>query len=533
MVSFKVVFPLVALTFSACDCGDPLQVLAPKIQIGDPFDATFSICATDFVQDCSYDFGEVGIGRSKRLSFLIQNPTQVPLEIESITLEGPATFAIDGVVPEVVGTTLGEIVTIAFSPVVESTETARVVIASDATNVLEPVVIELVATGKDLGGPVIVIDPAECNFGDVGVGAEGTCSLSIGNGGDTELEVTDLAFTPDTPSPAVFGPNGVFIVPSYIQPGTAQSVSFYGLPNLAAPITGTLLVSSNDPARPVVEVPFVIQGALAPTAVARVKSINGSPNSQANPPVEPLDNVVLSGDESTDSAGVRGNIVAYQWTLVSQPPESSVTLTTPDEVDTGFRFSSAAGQVNGLDVAGTFQISLRVTDVDGATSSNNAIVVLNAVPTEGLHIQLTWSSAENDLDLHLARGNNPPWCTDDDDCYFANCTEDSFNAPDWDGGGAGDIGDPTLDIDDLDGFGPENTNIQTAEDGVYVIGVHGYQIGQDTDLTVKIFVGGALVQELEGAMTETDEFWTVARVDVNGGTSVTPIDTMETNFFCF
>jgi hypothetical protein len=531
----RVLFPLIAIPFAGCDCGEQLQVLAPKIEIGDPYDATFSVCETDFISDCAYDFGQVGIGRDKLFSFAIKNPTQVTLNITSITIEGEPTFTFEGDLPDHVSDPAGAVVTIKYTPIVEATETARIIIKSDAENLVDgqDVVIDLVATGKSLGAPTIVVDPAQCDFGEVGVGAQGTCSLSIRNEGNMELSVTAIDFSDATPSPEVFGAQGVFPVPSFIQPGTAQSVTFYGIPNAPTQITGTLIISNTDPERPTVEVPFVIQGAQAPTAVGRVKSINGVANSAAAPGIEPLDNVVISGDESVDANGIAANIVAWQWELVSKPAESSVTLSSPNAVDTGFRFSSASGIVNGLDVAGTFEIELTVTDVNGAQSTNNAKVILNSVPTEGLHIQLTWSEDVNDIDLHLGRGNTPDWCSTDD-CYYANCTPgDSFNSPDWDGGGYGGEGDPTLDIDDLSGFGPENTNIETAPNGSYVVGVHAFTLTRATDVTVKIFVGGALVEEMQGRLEDDDDFWEVARVDVNGATSVVPIDSMDTAWSCF
>lgn len=533
----RVLLPLalVAIPVAGCDCGEQLQVLAPKIEIGDPYDATFSVCETDFISDCAYDFGQVGLGRDKLFSFAIKNPTQVTLNIESITLEGEPSFSFEGELPDHVSDPDGAVVTVRYAPEVEATETAKVVIKSDGQNLVEgqDVIIDLTATGKNLGAPAIVLDPAECNFGEVGVGAEGTCSLSIRNDGNMELAVNAIEFADGTPSPEVFGARGVFPVPTFIQPGTAQSVSFYGIPNAPTQITGTLVVSSNDPARPTVDVPFVITGAQAPTAVGRVKSINGVPNSSADPSIEPLDNVVISGDQSVDANGVVANIVAWQWEIIEKPVESSVSLTSANSVDTGFRFSSASGIVQGIDVAGTFRVALTVTDVNGAQSSNTAVVVLNSVPTDGLHVQLTWSAAVNDIDLHLGRGNVPNWCSTDD-CYYANCTSGiSFNLPDWDGGGYGGEGDPSLDIDDLSGFGPENTNIETAPNGTYVVGVHAYSLSVATDVTVKIFVGGALVEELQGHLDADNDFWEVARVDVNGATSVVPIDSYASAWSCF
>jgi len=534
---FGLIAALIAATVGACQCAEPLQVLAPKIQIGDPYDPTFSVCQTNFVKDCAYDYGEVGIGRPKLFSFVIKDPTNVDLNITSITIEGSPNFTLDGPVPETVDAAtggIGQVVTVKYDPHTETSEEATIVIASDAQNIPqgENVEIKLTAVGKDLGCPAILVDPGQCNFGAVGVGAEGTCQLSLRNNGSQELQISGVRLSDDTPA-NVFHP-GLFIVPAFVQPGTATTVSFSATPDQASQISGTLIVTSDDCASPETDVPLVVVGANTPTAVARVKSINGTANSSATPAVEPLDDVVLSGDQSVP--GTSGaTITAYSWNIVEKPPESSVQLSRPTSVDTGFEFDSANGTVSGLDVAGTFRIRLTVTDSNGAISQNDATVTLNAVPTEGLHVQLSWSASADDIDLHLFKGNTPNWCTQPNDCYYLDCKQSGFSSPpNWDGQSGFTSGDPSLDIDDLDGFGPENINIDTPVNGTYVIGVHAYGGGSSgfgsftpTDVEVKVFVGGALVQSLSGHLNATDDFWTVAKVQVNGTTTVTPVDTMS------
>lgn len=525
---------LVALPFSGCDCSEHIEVLAPIIEIGDPFDPEFSVCQDEGVRECAYDFSEVGIGRPKLFSFAIKNPSQADLIIKSIAIEGSTNFKLEGEAPTIVENNVGaegKTVTVKYDPTTETAETARIVIVSDAENLLpgEDVVIELTGSGRSLGAPTITVSPAECDFGDVGVNVRAFCDLSIGNDGNQELAVTEIDFTDDTPTPDVFGPEGFFAIPTYIAPGTAVSVRFYAVPNVAAEITGGLVITSTDPAKSTVTVPFRVRGAQAPTAIARVKSVNGAASSAASPAVEPLDNVVLSGDQSVGQNGA--SITGYAWEIVEKPPESSVTLNAPSAMDTGFRFSSASGVVNGLDVAGTFVVRLTVTDSNGAVSQNDARVTLNAVPTEGLHIQLSWSSPENDIDLHLGRSNSPNWCSTDD-CYYGNCATE-ITRPNWDGQ-SGRTGDPSLDIDDLNGFGPENINIEAPVNGSYVIGVHAYGSANfdPTDVTVKIFVGGALADEIHGHLDRQDQFWEAARIDVNGTTTIVPVDTVSTNFTC-
>jgi hypothetical protein len=90
------------------------------------------------------------------------------------------------------------------------------------------------------------------------------------------------------------------------------------------------------------------------------------------------------------------------------------------------------------------------------------------VPDKDLHIQLVWTTPDDpdetdmtgtDLDLHLRHPDaNGGWNSDAGqfDCYFANKT------PDW-GAQLDPADNPTLDIDDTNGAGPENINLAHPE----------------------------------------------------------------------
>lgn len=525
-----------AIAFVAgCDCcgAEPFERLAPFIAVGDPFDPAFSVCSSapidaqpnDFFRDCAFDFGEVDIGRARVFSFTIRNPSPVKLQVASVGfLDGsdPA-FAVDGVAPEEVAAgvgggvgDLGTVVSVKFQPTVEGAVSAQLIIKSDGENLddngdgkiddAEQVVINLTANGVSRCKPKISMSPAACNFGDVGVGATAFCDLSINNDGECELVVSDLDFSDDTPFPTVFGPQGNFQVPTTVPGGTGVSLRLYARPQDTSLTTGTLIISSFDPENPTVEVPLSVQGANAPTCVARVSKVNGaaiSPNDAA-PAIEPLDDVEFSSDQS-QSARAGGVISNSEWSIIAAPAESSATLTNTTGTTTRFHFSSASGNVNAVDVAGTFTLGLVVTDDLGAVSTQ-CQVTINAVPREGLHVQLTWDQPNNDIDLHLAR-NGINWCSTDD-CYFAGTTRN------WGGGNK----NPSLDIDDLEGFGPENINIEAPDNGDYTVGVGMYTHDSDATITVKIFVGGQL--EFEGFhLLGQNATWVPARVEVRGGIS--------------
>jgi uncharacterized protein YfaP (DUF2135 family) len=510
---------------AGCECGEVLGRLAPIVAIGDPFDPTFSVCTKGLAEDdgrpfrdCNFDFGEVDIGRARVFSFTIRNPSPVRLVVESVTLDDGSdpAFAIDGVVPEGVNSgvgNVGEVVSIKFAPTVEGPVNAVVRIKTDGEN-LDPdedVVINLTAIGASRCQPDIDVVPAACDFGDVGVGATGFCDLTINNRGQCELVVSDLGFTAETAFPAVFGPQSAVNIPLTIPGGTGTSLRLYARPTSTDTLTGGLVIDSFDPDEPQVIVPLTVRGAQAPTCVARVSRINNTPSNDPSPAIEPLDDVELSADQSVASRQ-GGTIQAYEWAILDAPAESSSRLDTLNTRETRFVFDSATGRVRGVDVAGTFTVGLIVTDDLGARSTQ-CTIALNAVPRSGLHVQLTWDTSSNDIDLHLAR-NGTNWCSNDD-CYYGG------RNPNWGGGDA----NPSLDIDDLSGFGPENITIERPNDGNYTVGVDFYSGSVPCTTTIKIFIGGQL--EYEGFRFMSSGQWLPARVDIRSGVAtITELDSV-------
>src|SRR3970282_1412005 len=96
-------------------------------------------------------------------------------------------------------------------------------------------------------------------------------------------------------------------------------------------------------------------------------------------------------------------------------------------------------------------MSLEVTDGRGLTGS--AEMAFAAVPWTAMHVSLVWDQAKTDLDIHLvSEGEGASSSVEPFDCYFQNTD------PDW--GVAGESADdPWIDLDDVDGFGPENVNL--------------------------------------------------------------------------
>lgn len=541
---------LFVLSFAVC-ADEELTLVAPKIEIGTPQSADASMCTEDMVRGCAYDFGNVPIGEGRFFTFTIRNPSPVALNLYSITFtdDTDPAFTIEGELPGSITASEGKEgvqVTVKFVPTVASAVQGTLVIDSNAVNIEEGenVFIQFSGNGEDLGRPELHINPPECNFGSVGVGVEAFCDITVENVGQRELFIEGVSFAQENPSvpTPVFYPGGILELVG-IAPGTGVSVRLAAKPTQIGPVTGALELTTNDPERPNATVPLTITGASAPTAVAKIAKINGVPNTEAAPLVRPLDDVLLTGEESVPGTE-DGYIATYQWEIMEKPMESSVQLTTPDAMTTQLQFDSANGLVNAIDVAGTFVVKLTVWDNFGAQSSNEATVTINSVPSDNFHIQLSWDVDANDMDLHLKRGT-ANYCSSAESCYYVNCKSTSYASylgfPDWDNDGAqASAGDPVLDIDDLCGYGPENINIENPGDGEYTIGVHFYgntgcdsQAEQATNTTIKIFVNGGLEAQYDQTMNSRNDFWEVAKVQwTNGAATILPIDSYQGNWSC-
>ncbi len=198
-----------------------------------------------------------------------------------------------------------------------------------------------------------------------------------------------MAFTVDT-APDFIPP--YFTVPREARGGTTSILRVGFHPTVLGAATGTLRITTSDPAHAVVDIPLHGTGGTALTAVARMDSVNGQAPASMPAAVQPLDNVVVTGADSV-AANPTHHITSYQWTWTAKPTASTASLSTPNAMTTGFTFNSSNVTRPGLDVAGTYVLGLTVTDDAGISSTNPAQVTINAVFLSGLSVQLTWEDA--------------------------------------------------------------------------------------------------------------------------------------------
>jgi len=196
-----------------------------------------------------------------------------------------------------------------------------------------------------------------------------------------------------------------------------------------------------------------------------------------------------------------GALSGWRWELVGQPAGSDARPPRPANRPTTMFIP---------DIAGRYSLNVSVRDDDGNTAT--CITTVIAVADEGLRVEMFWNTDGTDMDLHLLNPVATAW-TNDDDCHFRNCQGGGLN---W-GRPAAAEDDPSLDLDDTNGFGPENINIDVPEDGTFRVGVHGWSgRGQ---VTVRIYCGGSREDPeltLGPVQVNDGDLWKVADVTIDG-----------------
>ena len=435
------------------------------------------------------DFGEVIATYESTLQAQITNTGQADLNITGITVV-PADPADDGVYTlgewtSVVGSgdTVG--LPITFTPRTYKDYSATLVIESDAEE--NPTLsAAITGTGVQAPTPDICLTPDILDFGMIGI----TSSVSffeICNDGDGTLHITGMD---------QLG-SGAFVLmggtPSTIAPGESATVVVSYAPTAATGDNGTLTIHSDDPDEPDAEVLMLGNGGGDydyPVAI-----ING-PSS-----TEPRQTVNLDAFQSYDPDG--DPIAAYEWSLV--PPEGSDKELISESGGTEAYINT--------DIAGTYRVQLRVQSLEGVWSAPDTLDI-EAIPTELLHVEMFWSTGGADMDLHVAQDGGDFFSVPDD-CSYCN------DVPDW--GAAGDATDnPTLDIDDRYGYGPENINVDAPAVNDYLIRSHYFIDNGDGDsvVTVKVYLYGVEEATFSKVMSY-NKVWDVASVHWSGDPGTT------------
>jgi uncharacterized protein YfaP (DUF2135 family) len=165
-----------------------------------------------------------------------------------------------------------------------------------------------------------------------------------------------------------------------------------------------------------------------------------------------------------------------------------------------------------LDVAGTYQVQLDVTNDAGIMDTAPAYASVLAKPLDDLYVEMVWDNDPVDIDLHfLGPGgtlNGPGDCTPYTPDAGFDCIPSSNH---------------------LIGPGPDWAAVADPESGTYTVECVFYDLknatSSTTDVTVRIYLYGVLASQITQTLTAQGQIWTAATIQWPTGT-ITPSTTV-------
>ena len=500
------------------------------------------------------DFGRVPAGEEERVELTVTNVGTSPLTVDRILINGSQDFSIrlDGRDPRAQEDALldpdgnGEAglvpgasfkLDVIYAPTVEGPDSGELTLASN--DPVQPLIqVDLRANGAT---PCLQVTPPALEFPNSLINRNDSRPLAIESCGTEPLIITRIELGADTdPAFALLLPELPLELPAASDgetPSQIVPVSFE--PREERIYGGSVVIETNDPVNPTQVVSLLGRGQQNACPQARVAREEFA--------VVPLDTVLLDATPSIDPDGPNRRPVLYEWVITSRPagstsqPQESLFPESPADGGIPDDQGTPTAQFF-VDLAGTYVAELKVTDnfgLDSSTCETMATVVIDARPDTAIHVQLVWSTAAdpdptddqgNDLDLHLAHPRADDWFNSPYDVYYSN------PFPDW-GQLDNPVDDPILDLDDVNGAGPENINLAVPENTAalgapYVVGVHYYNSSDrvtpveygDAVATVRIFINCELswdstveVPVDDRTLSEEGDFWEVAQIEWPSG----------------
>lgn len=393
--------------------------------------------------------------------------------------------------------------------------------------------------------PCLQFQPGAPNFGSGVVGSTLTKALVVSNCGVVDVAMTGMQLAGGAGSKGLFSVEFGSLAATCpgLDPLTGPTA---GKPCVLAPGTSAALQVSYSPA----------PGGGTDTATLHAKIKGGTKSvalsgTSVDAPVQacpkakvqvkegeeviPETQLHLKGDGSAASSGAK--VAKFKWT-VTQPPGSIQTFVP----NAGFPNPSFTANV-----AGTYKFCLEVWDDTGVKSCLEGCKDVLVVPTAAIHLELLWNTPSDpdqsdsgpgagaDMDLHFAHqkasgpdvdcdGVGDPWFSNPFDMFWFNPN------PAWGSTSPLVNDDPSLDLDDTDGAGPENANLDAPEGSAadpiwYAIGVHYWNpqsFGVST-ASVFVYVQGSLVMQSAKVPLKGLDMWYVGKVHwpnaLSGGTA--------------
>ncbi len=224
----------------------------------------------------SLDFGVVIVGDTATLTATISNDGTAPLSVDSIAPTPGTSPEFTFIAPATPFDILpggSQAVDVTYAPVDIGLDTGSLEIVSNdpATPIVE---LGLSGSG-DIINPDIALVPTELAFGNVAIGSPRTLSADIQNLGNGDLSVETIDLCPGTSMEYSFMAD---MTPFIVPPGGSRSVSVTYDPVDLGDDVGCLVITSNDPDEPFVELGLSGTGVDEPTGVVVNIKVPGAIN---------------------------------------------------------------------------------------------------------------------------------------------------------------------------------------------------------------------------------------------------------------
>jgi len=428
----------------------------------------------------SIEFGEVAVDYPSTVTVEIINAGRAGLSVNAVHFSGsnPGIFSVEPTEFDVAMDERQE-VSVSFTPKTYLVYGDELVIKSDDPENKE---IRIPVTGEGVKAPTpdIEVTPLTLDFGEVAPLSSSTLWFTIENAGDDDLHIQQTTQSGSGNFTIISDPEYSTVSP---QTDTETVLVTYEPQSLDGD-SGTFEIVSDDPDEPSIVVHFLGNGGGDfdyPVAV-----IDGPPNAA------PLDTIQLDGSGSYDPEGFE--LTDYVWTVTHLPTGSKSELTNVITDDTKMF----------LDIAGTYEVQLQVWNEIGLASAPTKYEV-KAIPDDRIHVELIWDTGNSDMDLHMYEDENVEFFQFIGDCNFCNPN------PNW--GTAASSDDPSLDLDDVGGYGPENTNINEPAAGNYPVRVHYFEDNNNgaSTATVRFYLDGELFDQFSRVLTR-NQIWDVGTI---------------------
>ena len=441
----------------------------------------------------------------------------------SVVFNPPLTVAAGGVQPLVVR----------FAPL-NATQVAGKLVVHSADPTAGPIT-TIIEVSANTATPCMAVNPTGIiQFGGVVPGGPAAeLSVQIKNCGLAELVVSAIDFVKDQTNSTEFAIDYTPLAAKLSEPppvsaanplklATGQAATFVVsytpadiTPDGGPPDMAVVSVKSNAGLAAKLTLQGVGIETNCPIAKATV---------QEGEQVVPQTVIHLKGDKSTAPGG--GSIKKYKWT-VKQPAGSNQPLLPNPSFANPTLLANASGE---------YEFCLHVWDGNDVKSCVTSCVSVLVIPNNALHLELLWDTpadpdqtdsgpaAGADFDLHFAHplaskldldcdGAADPWFSNPWDTFWFNA------APEWGVAGV-PIDNPTMDLDDTDGAGPENLNLvdpegTTAEPVAYSLGVHYWHdhCYGTSYATMSIYIQGGLALQFTKIKLDPLDMWFVGKLN--------------------